>query len=152
MSLSTWSLETDSKRWLAVLAATCLVSMVMLAHSFMNALSPADETGVTVQKPATAATDAARTRSEPTWGSPEQSPQQITVIENHEAAANRVSPFEGKNKLLTKRDEMLAQQAEVHRQADYLRQLIAAGKLPAGYGKLTKGQVDEMEKNGETIQ
>ena len=30
--------------------------------------------------------------------------------------------------------------------------LIAAGKLPAGYGHLTKEQVDEMEKNGETIQ
>ena len=151
MSLSTWSLDTDSKRWLAVLAAACLVSVAMLAHSFMKALSPAEENSAAVQKPATAATNEARTRSEPAW----TSPQQIAATENHEEAI-RVSPFDGKNKLLTKKDEVAAQQAaqqaEVHREADYLRKLIAAGKLPVGYGHLTKEQVDEMEKNGETIQ
>jgi hypothetical protein len=106
-----------------------------------------EENIVTVQKPATAATSKARTRNEPAWSSP----QQIATTEPSEAAI-RVSPFDGKNKLMTKRDEMAAQQAEVHRQADYLRKLIAAGKLPVGYGHLTKEQVDEMEKNGETIQ
>ena len=146
-----WSLDTDSKRWLTVLAAACLVSIIMLTHSFMNALSPAEENSATVQKPATAATTEARTRSEPAW----TSPQQIAATENHEETI-RVSPFDGKNKLLTKTDKVAAQQAaqqaEVHRQADYLRSLIAAGKLPAGLGHLTKEQVDEMEKNGETIQ
>jgi hypothetical protein len=151
MSLSTWSLDTDSKRWLAVLAAACLVSVAMLAHSFMKALSPAEENSAAVQKPATAVMDGARTRSEPAWSS---SPQ-IAATENHEEAI-RVSPFDGKNKLLTERDKVAeqqaAQQAEVHRQAEYLRGLIAAGKLPAGYGHLTKEQVDDMEKKGITIE
>ena len=151
MSLSTWSLDTDSKRWLAVLAAACLLSVAMLAHSFRQALSPAEENSAAVQKPATAAANEARTRSEPAW----TSPQQIAATENHEETI-RVSPFDGKNKLLTKTDkaaeQQAAQQAEVHREADYLRKLIAAGKLPVGYGHLTKEQVDEMEKNGETIQ
>ena len=147
MSLSTWSLATDSKRWLAVLAAACLVSVAMLAHSFRRALSPAEENSAAVQKPATAATNEARTRSEPAW----TSPQQIAATENHEEAI-RVSPFDGKNKLLTKTDKLAAQQAEVHRQAEYLRGLIAAGKLPAGLGHLTKEQVDEMERMGTTIQ
>jgi hypothetical protein len=147
MNPGTWSLDTDSKRWLAVLAAACLVSVAMLGHSFMNALSPAQENTVTVQKSATVATDAARTRSEPTWINPPQ-----TVVTEDRQAAERVSPFDGKNKLLTRKDEMVAQQAEVHREADHLRTLIATGKLPAGLGHLTKEQVDEMEKNGETIQ
>jgi hypothetical protein len=147
MSLSTWSMDTDSKRLLAILATVFLVSVAMLAHSFVNALSPTEGNIVVDQKPATATTSQARTRSEPAWSNP----QQIAAAEPRETAV-RVSPFEGKNKLLTKRDELAAQQAEVHRQADYLRKLIAAGKLPAGYGHLTKEQVDEMEKNGETIQ
>jgi hypothetical protein len=147
MNLGTWSLDTDSKRLLAILATVFLVSVAMLTHSFMLALSPTQENNAAVQKPATANTDEVVTRSEPAWSSP----QQTAVPENREAAI-RVSPFDGKNKLLTKREEMAAQQAEVHRQADYLRKLIAAGKLPAGYGHLTKEQVDEMEKNGETIQ
>ena len=67
-------------------------------------------------------------------------------------AAIRVSPFDSRDKLLTKKDEMVAQQKMVHFQAEYLRTLIAKGKLPAGLGHLTKEQVDEMEKNGETIQ
>ncbi len=144
--MSIRSLDTDSKRWLAVLGAACLVSMAMLGHSFMNALSPVEENSVTIQKPA-ATTDEARTRSEPAWSAP----QQIAATENHEAAV-RVSPFDGKNRLLTKKDEIAAQQEEVHRQADYLRKLIADGKLPAGLAPLTKEQVDEMERNGETIQ
>ena len=151
MSLSTWSLDKDSKRWLAVLAAAGLLSVAMLAHSFMKALSPEEENSVTLQKSATAATGEARTRSEPAWSS---SPQ-IAATENHEEAI-RVSPFDGKKKLLTERDKVAeqqaAQQAEVHRQANYLRKLIAAGKLPVGYGHLTREQVDEMEKNGESIQ
>ena len=147
MNMGTWSLDTDSKRLLAILATVFLVSVAMLTHSFMLALSPTQENNAAVQKPATANTDEVVTRSEPAWSSP----QQTAVPENREAAI-RVSPFDGKNKLLTKREEMAAQQAEVHRQADYLRKLIAAGKLPAGYGHLTKEQVDEMEKNGETIQ
>ena len=146
MSLSTWSLDTDSKRWLAILATVFLVSVAMLTHSFMLALSPTQENNAAVQKPATATANETRTRSEPAWSSP----QQTAVPENREAAI-RVSPFDGKNKLLTKRDEMAAQQAEVHRQADYLRKLIAAGKLPAGYDHLTKEQVDDMEKKGITI-
>jgi hypothetical protein len=147
MSADTWSLDTDSKRWLAVLAATCLISLAMLAHSFMNALSPAQENIAAVQKPATVATDEVRARSEPAWNSVQQA-----VVTEDQQAAERVSPFDGKKKLLTKKDEIEEQQKEVHRQADYLRNLIATGKLPAGYGKLTKEQVDEMEKNGETIQ
>ena len=147
MNLGTWSLDTDSKRLLAILATVFLVSVAMLTHSFMLALSTTQENNAAVQKPATANTDEVVTRSEPAWSSP----QQTAVPENREADI-RVSPFDGKNKLLTKREEMAAQQAEVHRQADYLRKLIAAGKLPAGYGHLTKEQVDEMEKNGETIQ
>ena len=147
MSLSTWSLDTTSKRWLAALAASCVASMALLAHSFMNTLSPAEENNATAQKPATVTTDGARTHSEPAW----TSPQQIAATENHEEAI-RVSPFDGKNKLLTKTDKLAAQQAEVHRQAEYLRGLIAAGKLPAGYGHLTKEQVDDMEKKGITIQ
>jgi hypothetical protein len=121
--------------------------MALLAHSFMNTLSPAEENNATAQKPATVTTDGARTHSEPAW----TSPQQIAATENHEEAI-RVSPFDGKNKLLTKTDKLAAQQAEVHRQADYLRGLIAAGKLPAGLGHLTKEQVDEMERMGTTIQ
>jgi hypothetical protein len=151
MSLDTWSLDTDSKRWLAVLAAASLILMVMLGHSFMLTLSPMEENSATAQKPRVSVTGEARTHSEPAWSSL----QQIVATEHSEGAI-RVSPFDGKNKLLTKTDKVAAQQAaqqeEAHRQANYLRKLIADGKVPAGLGHLTKEQVDEMEKNGETIQ
>jgi hypothetical protein len=153
MNSGTWSLDTDSKRWLAVLSAACLVSVAMLAHAFTKALAPTEENSVTVQKPAPAAATKERTRSEPAWGnSPQIASPQIAANENHEVTTDRVSPFDSKNKLRTKVDDLAAEKAMVHEQADYLRKLIAEGRLPASLGKLTKERVDEMEKNGITIQ
>jgi hypothetical protein len=147
MRLTTAFLNTDSKRWLAVLAVACLASMAALAHSFMNTASSVEENNAAVQQSATVVADEAQTRSEPAWNSAPQ----VAAAENHETDV-RVSPFEGKGRLLTKTDELAERQKKVHFQAEYLRTLIAEGKVPAGLGHLTKEQVDEMERNGEMIQ
>jgi hypothetical protein len=137
--------NTSAKRWLAVLAGAVLASVVVVAHSFMEAISPEEKT-VTVDQLTSSGTEQAPAKSEPTWNEP----QAGHAGEDHAVVA-RVSPFDSKTPPVSKPDPVIRQQM-VHHQADYLRTLIAAGKLPAGFGNLTKEQVDEMEKKGITIQ
>jgi hypothetical protein len=136
--------DTSAKRWMAVLSAAFLVSVVVLTRSFMNVLAP-DESAVPVQQSTSAETGQVQSRNEPVFNnqSQAQGEQGSPIVE-------RVSPFDNDRPKVTKIDPV-ARQEVVHQQADYLRQLIAAGKLPKGFGNLTKEQVDEMEKKGFTI-
>lgn len=143
MSAIPWYLDTASKRWLAVLAAACLVSMAVLMHSFFNALSPQDEHAVTAQPPARVETQLVRPGIEPARNSPQASG---ASQEDQVAPAARISPFEAQDATAQ------AYREEVHKQAEYLRKIMVNGKLPACFGSLTKEQVDEMQKKGITIQ
>ena len=140
-------LDTSAKRWLALLAGVLLLSVTMLLHSFMNAVSSQEQI-VVAPPPAAAVRGPATVRTEPSWGgaqpvgSVEQGQVQVVV--------DRVSPFDNQKPPPVKRDPVVYQEM-VHHQADYLRTLIVNGKLPARFGHLTKEQVDEMEKNGEMI-
>jgi hypothetical protein len=138
--------DTNAKRWLGVLTAAFLVSVVFLTRSFMNVLAP-DESAVPVQQSTSAETGQVQSKADSSWGGQSQAhphePEEIPVF-------SRVSPFDNDRPSVVKVDPV-ARQEVVHQQAEYLRQLIAAGKLPKGFGNLTKEQVDEMEKKGVTI-
>lgn len=138
--------DTSAKRWLGVLTAAFLVSVVVLTRSFMNVLAP-DESTVPVQQSTSVQTEQVQSKNGPTWGS---QPQAYQHDQNEIPIVNRVSPFDNDRPKVTKVDPV-ARQEVVHQQADYLRKLIAAGKLPKGFGNLTKEQVDDMEKKGITI-
>lgn len=88
-------------------------------------------------------TEEAVTRSEPDWNAAQ-------VVPGSQAAATHVDPFAAQYAAAAKNDPVAAQQA-VHREAEYFRTLISQGKLPECYGKLTKEQVDQMEKKGVMI-
>jgi hypothetical protein len=138
--------DTSAKRWTAVLMAAFLVSVAVLTRSFMAALSP-QETTVTVPQSTPVATEQAQARNEPSWNN---QPQAQAQAEQGSQVIERVSPFDKDRPKVTRVDPV-ARQEVVHQQAEYLRGLIAAGKLPKGFGNLTKEQVDEMEKKGVTI-
>jgi len=142
MSAITWSLDTPSKRWLALLAVAFVVSMGVMVHSFLEALSSPQQKAEAPPKPALESTEQVQTLSEPEWNAPPPQPDRV---------AERVSPFAAQDAAQPKSDPA-ARQRLVHRQADYLRGLIAAGKLPKQMGNLTKEQVDQMEKDGITIE
>lgn len=146
MSAIPWSMDASSKRWLAALGAVVLVSISILTRSFFSALFPSNQEPVAA--PARTPAREAVTRTEPAWNT--TTPSRST--ENPQEATPKVSPFAAQDAAAAaaKAHELSAQEA-VHRQAEYLRNLISQGKLPEGFGKLTKEQVDEMEKKGITI-
>ncbi len=137
------SIDTSSKRWLTILAVTVAASVIFVAYSFVKALSPPEPAVVAPQKPTPAPTEEAVTRSEPDWNAAQ-------VVPGSQAAATHVDPFAAQYAAAAKNDPVAAQQA-VHREAEYFRTLISQGKLPECYGKLTKEQVDQMEKKGVMI-
>lgn len=138
--------DTSAKRWLAVLAASVLASVVFLERSFMNALAP-EESAVTVQPSTSSGTEQVQSRNEPAWNNNHAEVQ----VQEESPIVNRVSPFDNQRPKTAPKNDPVAHQQIVHQQCDYLRQLIAAGKLPKGFGNLTKEQVDDMEKKGVTI-
>jgi hypothetical protein len=145
MSATTRSLDATSKRWLVVLAAVSLASVAFLTHLFVKVLSPEEENVAATQQPASEAPEQTPVRTEPSW----MNPRQVGRVEDSQAA-RQDSPFDKQIATPKSRDE--AQKEIAHQQADYLRKLIANGKLPAGLGNLTKEDVDEMEKKGIIIQ
>ena len=145
MSAIPWLLDTSAKRWLALLMGALVLSVAVLVHSFLKALSP-QEPIVVAQPPAAAVPEAVHVRAEPSW----DGAQPVSKVEQSQVVADRASPFDSQKPPPPKRDPVIYQEM-VHHQADYLRTMIANGKLPASFGHLTKEQVDEMEKNGEMI-
>ena len=73
------------------------------------------------------------------------------ATEERPAPPVRVSPFAAQDAARVSNDPIAAQN-RVHLQAEYLRKLIADGKVPKGLGNLTKERVDEMEKKGILIE
>ena len=142
MSAISSSVDAGSKRWLVVLGVAVLVSIVILAHSFLNALFPSKEETVAVSVPVR--TEQAVTRSEPDWNSARVGAGQVP-----QAIATKPDPFAAKYAAEAK--AATAHDPVAHQQAEYFRALISQGKLPECYGKLTKEQVDQMEKNGVMI-
>ena len=117
--------------------------MAFLAHSFINTLSPPEEGVVVAEPQASEVTEQVRPRREVQWNN-------LPQFREHQdrQAGDQVSSFDSQDDAAKKQ----ARQEVVHRQADELRKLIASGNLPEAYGNLTKEQVDEMEKEGVTIQ
>ena len=144
------SIDTGSKRWLIVLGAAVLVSIVILARSFVNTLLPSKEETVAVPTPVR--TEKVVTRTEPDWNSVQAG--QVAQV-GPETAASKPDPFATKYaaeaKAAAAHDPVAHQQA-VHQQAEYLRNLISQGKSTPGYGNLTKEQVNEIEQKGLLIQ
>jgi hypothetical protein len=146
MNTISWLLDTAAKRWLALLAVAFVVSVGVLMHSFFAVLSPPEQT-VVAQRPAAEAAEPVHVRSEPVWNSPPR----MGTTEETPAPPVRVSPFAAQDAARVSNDPIAARN-RVHLQAEYLRKLIADGKLPRGLGDLTKEQVDEMEKKGILIE
>ena len=137
------SIDAHSKRWLVVLAVTVSASIAFVAYSFVQTLSPPEPSVVAPPKPTPAPTQEAVTRSEPNWNTAQ-------VVPGSQAAATHADPFAAQYAVAAAHDPVVHQR-DVHRQAEYLRNLISQGKLPQGLGGLTKQQVDEMEQKGITI-
>ncbi len=149
-SLSTSSsMDIRSMRWLIVLGAATLVSIVLLARSFVSTLFPSKEVTVAVSAPAR--TEATVTRTEPDW----HSAQAVQTGPVSLTPASRPDPFAAKYaaeaKAAAAHDPVAHEQA-VHQQAEYLRNLISQGKPTPGLGNLTMEQVNEMEQKGLLIQ
>jgi hypothetical protein len=138
------SMDADSKRWLAFLVVTVVVSVIFATYAFVKTLSPPEQSEAAPQKPTPAPTVEAATRNEPDWNAAQGG-------QGSQAAAIQVDPFAANDAAAAKNDPAAFHQT-VHQQADYLRKLISEGKLPGGYGNLTKEQVDEMEKKGVLIE
>ncbi|MGD1017848.1 MAG: hypothetical protein ABSA12_00885 [Verrucomicrobiia bacterium] len=140
------TIDAGSKRWLVVLAATAATSVIFMAYSFIQTLSPAEPAVVAPQKSAPAPPEEPVTRSEPDWNAAQ-------AVQGSQAAPAREDPFASEYAAAAKhQNNQIAHQQAVHRQAEYLRNLISQGKLPGCFGTLTKEQVDEMERKGITIQ
>jgi hypothetical protein len=143
------SIDTGSKRWLIVLGAAVLVSVVILARSFVSTLFPSKE--VTVAVSASARTEETVTRTEPDWNSAHA----VQTGPVTQTPASKPDPFAAKYaaeaKAAAAHDPVAHQQA-VHQQAEYLRNLISQGKPTPGFGKLTNEQVNQMEQKGILIQ
>ena len=142
------STNDDSKRWLVLLAAATAASIAFLGYSIVRGLSPTKLSVEAPQKPALA--EQAATRSEPDWnGTPAGQ-----VADDSHSASTRPDPFAAQDAAAAKaaaaNDPVVIQQA-VHHQAEYLRDLIAKGKVPESLGNLTKEKVDQMEKDGIMI-
>jgi cytoskeletal protein RodZ len=137
--------DTSAKRWLAVLVVSVLVSIVILGRAFMNALAPQENT-VTAEQSTSSGTEEVQSRSRPAGDSQVQA-----QVQEESPAVERVSPFDNQRPTTAPKNDPVVHQQIVHQQCDYLRQLIAAGKLPKGFGNLTKEQVDDMENKGVTI-
>jgi hypothetical protein len=143
MSTMTRTPETTSKWWLIGLAAAVLVSLAVLAHSFLSTFSPTEEHIEKVQRPASEATRSVVTRTEPAWDGAQSAGG---IAENQLAPAKRTSPFEA--------EENTEQQARaaLQTQAKYFQKVMVNGKLPASLGSLTKEQVDDLQKKGLIIE
>src|ERR1700729_2464015 len=104
--------DTSAKRWLAVLVASVLASIVVLERSFMNALSP-QESAVMV---------AGETEQVQSRNVSDSQPQGQTVEES--PIVNRVSPFDNQRPtvLTAPKNDPVVHQQIVHQQAEYLRQ------------------------------
>jgi hypothetical protein len=139
--------DAGTKRWVVVLAAAAVVSLVYVSYSFVKSLSPPDQTVTAPEKPAVTRAEEGVPRSEPDWTSATAGPTAGDLL----AGTTRPDPFAAKYaadaKAAAANDPVVRQKA-VHQQAEYFRNLISQGKLPKGLGNLTKQQVDEMEKNG----
>jgi len=147
MSTIPWSLDTPAKRWLALLAVAFVVSVGVLVHSFFDTLFPQERKAEVAQPRASEVPEPVHVRTEPVWNSPPR----MGAIEETPAPPVRVSPFAAQDAARVSNDPIAAQN-RVHLQAEYLRKLIADGKVPKGLGNLTKEKVDEMEKKGILIE
>ena len=139
MSAFLSSLDASSKRLLAAFVLAAVVTIGVLMHSFLSAITPPKEIVNPQPFPVTAVET--RASSQPAWDSAQQNrsteyPQNIppTPPSERRATATWVTP--------TNWQEM------VHMQAEYLRKQSAESQDPGGIGKLTPEQIDEMEKNG----
>jgi LAS superfamily LD-carboxypeptidase LdcB len=145
MSPASSSLDATSKRLLAALALAILISVVILARSFINVFSPSEQISPQTQQ---SARDPAKTVSsvtEPQWISPQQS-------HNHaEQPADKESPFKD-SVFGTPKNDAAVRKEMVHMQAENLRAMVKQNKLPKAYGDLTTERIDEMEKNGIIIE
>ncbi|HVM60740.1 MAG TPA: hypothetical protein VMV72_07720 [Verrucomicrobiae bacterium] len=140
------SVDTGSKRWLAILAIAVAAAIVVMAYSFIATSSPPEPAVVAPSKPAPPPADQTVARTEPDWNSAPAA---------RASQAARPDPFatqyasEARNAAA---HDPVAHEQAVHRQADYLRDQIAKGKLSQGLGNLTKEKVDDMEKKGILIE
>jgi hypothetical protein len=147
MSAIPSSVDTDSKRWLAVLGVAAAIAVVFLAYSFVSQLSRSDQSVTAPSKPAATHAEEAAARAEPDWASAAAGHTSGDLLANTTKPDPFAAKYAAEAKAAAANDPVVRQKA-VHQQAEYFRNLISQGKLPKGLGNLTKEQVDEMEKNG----
>lgn len=145
MSPASSSLDATSKRLLAALALALVISVVILTRSFINVLSPPEQTSPQTQQSVQAPTKTVSSVAEPQWISPQQSRSSA------EQPADKESPFKDGDFGAPKNDAAVRKEM-VHMQAENLRAMVKQNKLPEAFGHLTTEQIDEMEKNGIIIE
>jgi hypothetical protein len=141
MSTTSSSPDVSSKRWLMLFASAAVVTIVVLAYSFLNALAPSQE----VVEPQPKKVREPYTSSQPVWDHAQQNrsteyPNNIPPTPPGERPATTI--------WVTPTNWM----GMVHMQSEYLRKLAAESKDPNDINRLTPEQIDEMEKKGLLIQ
>ena len=145
MSTPSSSIDATSKRWLTVLAVAILASVVILTRSFLNVLSPPQEKSAEAQQPASDQMKQVHVNDQEAWSRP----QHFQAVQEQPAATS--FPSTASDAGMRKKNEAAAKEM-VHKQAEQLRAMVRQNKLPDAYGHLTLEQIDEMEKEGVTIQ
>ena len=143
MSAFLSSLDASSKRWLIVFALAAVVTIGVLAHSFLSALAPPKE--VVKPQPFPVTVGRTYTSSQPAWDSAQQN--RSTGYPNNIPPA----PSSGHNPpaaLATPTNWVKV----VHMQAEDLRKKVVESKDPDDVKQRTLERIDEMEKNGLLIQ
>ncbi len=137
-----------SKRWLAVLGAAVLVSIVILTHSFVNALSPSKREPVAAQTSAASAEK--RSRGGSPIGTPPRPVARFRRFSGRPTQSRRPFAAQDAEPAAAKTRWLLSKPSTVRRNTSATSSLRA--NFPKGLGNLTKEQVDEMEKKGITIE
>ena len=142
VSTTSTSLDASSKRLVVAFAVAVVVTIGVIAHSFLSVLAPPKE-AVESQPPVTASKT--RVSSQPTWSSPPQNGSTVdpnnmfpTPSSNRNQTAAAVPP--------TNWGGMVRMQAED------LRKKVANSGEPEDAKRRSLKQIDEMEQKGLIIQ
>lgn len=145
MTTGSHSLDPVSKRWLTVLAIAMLISIIVLARSFINAFSPPQSVKTDLQSSAQTPSAASTTPATSQWNGPSpfsSSDQQPIHIQSSFKRTESATP----------QNDAAARKEMVRVQAENLRTMVKQNKLPKSFGNLTLEKIDEMEKNGIIIE
>jgi hypothetical protein len=138
------SLDASSKRWLTAFAVAAVVTIGVLAHSFLSALAPPKEVADKPQQSPLVRVGKTYTSSQPTWNSAQQN--------RSTEYPNNIPPTPPSERYATTPVTPTNWGDVVHVQAEYLRELVRRNGNRDGSNAVTEADIAEWEKNGMLIQ